>query len=79
MRNWREVGAWHLFIKLTSGKMETIVEKTLSFARNDDTVVSRTDTDNKRGMLHHEQGDQIGRIFAYWAIIGQYFGHFGEN
>jgi hypothetical protein len=25
----------------------------------------------------HDQGDQIGRVFAYWALV--YFGQFSEN
>jgi hypothetical protein len=28
----------------------------------------------RKKKLKMEQGDQIGRIFAYWAIV--YFGHF---
>jgi hypothetical protein len=30
----------------------------------------------KKGLLHCEQGDQIGRIFAHWVIVLGSFGQF---
>jgi hypothetical protein len=29
--------------------------------------------------LNANQGDQIGRIFAYWATIGQWFENYGSR